>query len=624
MADKELKAKGCIQAVIHWNTLEPRPRSNDFSRSLRAEVRDPLWMLARQWQWGEFDAEDAGTPVCARLSMINTTINALATGNEPAQGGYSYLVQERPLEAAVERLMLENVAGDVAVRLEMGRQWVNLLLPFGAAFQPAAWYVHPLFRFYPPVLPNNADENTIAKFSLESSDHETADLLASVSGRAVDGWAVYLGCLDNSIQNQRGTIPVAGFNDAVKSFLAWMRRTYSLPDDVKKDAWVKDQLEYRFKMSAAVLGKANVFEAEEYKGGNLDWYHLDFAPAGTTMPAAAAPVPVPNLSEQVIDLVIPAKMAFDGMPNARWWAIESTDVSFGNMEVNTNDLARLLLMDFILNYSDDWYLIPQPVKTGTLVNLEGIEVRDVFGVRTLVSTANATAATATERGWSLFTHEIRPIIGAITPPLPDTRFFLTPTVTGLLESPPVEEVQFFRDEMANLVWGVERTIPDRLFGGREGSTAALKAREMMEALIPPEAVTPPPADNTTEHPKVRFRLATKVPENYIPFLPVQLTPNSTGSSEIKLQRGAMPREVHNRLLAQNVRPRTTLLQGVLPAQTMFIKEEEVPRQGTLVSLTWQRARWHDGNIVVWLGRRKQANRDVKPSGLLFDAVEVMP
>ena len=39
-------------AAVSWNRLEGRPRKEDFTRSLRAEIRDPLWMLCRQWQFG--------------------------------------------------------------------------------------------------------------------------------------------------------------------------------------------------------------------------------------------------------------------------------------------------------------------------------------------------------------------------------------------------------------------------------------------------------------------------------------------------------------------------------------------------------------------------------------------
>ena len=56
-----------IPTVVMWNRLEGRPRRADFGRALRAEVRDPLWMLTRQWQMGEFIGEDAGSPVTAKV-----------------------------------------------------------------------------------------------------------------------------------------------------------------------------------------------------------------------------------------------------------------------------------------------------------------------------------------------------------------------------------------------------------------------------------------------------------------------------------------------------------------------------------------------------------------------------
>ena len=44
-----------LPTIMLWNRLEGRPRKEDFDRALRAEVRDPLWMLAKQWQMGEFE-----------------------------------------------------------------------------------------------------------------------------------------------------------------------------------------------------------------------------------------------------------------------------------------------------------------------------------------------------------------------------------------------------------------------------------------------------------------------------------------------------------------------------------------------------------------------------------------
>jgi hypothetical protein len=44
--------------VMMWNRVEGRPRAvKNFDRALKAEVRDPLWMLTRQWQMGEFEGD---------------------------------------------------------------------------------------------------------------------------------------------------------------------------------------------------------------------------------------------------------------------------------------------------------------------------------------------------------------------------------------------------------------------------------------------------------------------------------------------------------------------------------------------------------------------------------------
>ena len=37
-----------------------------MNTSLQARIYDPLWLLARQWQFGEFQGEDNGSPMVAR------------------------------------------------------------------------------------------------------------------------------------------------------------------------------------------------------------------------------------------------------------------------------------------------------------------------------------------------------------------------------------------------------------------------------------------------------------------------------------------------------------------------------------------------------------------------------
>src|SRR4051812_41837856 len=66
--------------VTMWNRLEGRPRTADFGRSLRAEVRDALWLLSRQWQMGEFTADDAGSPVMAKLHVESRPLTRYRAG----------------------------------------------------------------------------------------------------------------------------------------------------------------------------------------------------------------------------------------------------------------------------------------------------------------------------------------------------------------------------------------------------------------------------------------------------------------------------------------------------------------------------------------------------------------
>ena len=109
-------------AVTAYNRLEARPRTHDFSRSLRAEVRDALWMLTRQWQLGEFEAKDAGSPVDARLTARRLQIDRVAACPNPPHA-YDNSV---PLEAMAER---ETVPFTHALRLQAAQYFLKLHPP---------------------------------------------------------------------------------------------------------------------------------------------------------------------------------------------------------------------------------------------------------------------------------------------------------------------------------------------------------------------------------------------------------------------------------------------------------------------------------------------------------------
>src|SRR5262245_6134235 len=49
--------------------LEPVSPATDLDGGLRARVADPVWFLARQWQLGEHQGEDASSPVAVKIEI---------------------------------------------------------------------------------------------------------------------------------------------------------------------------------------------------------------------------------------------------------------------------------------------------------------------------------------------------------------------------------------------------------------------------------------------------------------------------------------------------------------------------------------------------------------------------
>src|SRR5438105_15440392 len=73
----DLKVLRPDPSATTWSRLEPLPTSDDVAASLQAALADPLWMLARQWQFNELQAEDAGSPVRAALSVLGLPVHSL-------------------------------------------------------------------------------------------------------------------------------------------------------------------------------------------------------------------------------------------------------------------------------------------------------------------------------------------------------------------------------------------------------------------------------------------------------------------------------------------------------------------------------------------------------------------
>jgi hypothetical protein len=594
-----------------WNRLEPRPRHNNFARSLRAEVRDAMWMLTRQWQLGEWIAEDTGTAAFARLDMQTSRINLVSKKNAFAALPFDETV---PLECLVER---EKVAPDLLLRAELGRQFLKFirykLTPSNAASIPTvetALRASTTLRFAIPASPPALVADYLSNPELWQST------LALSDGRGIDGYALleYLKTPGNSVALLTGltgnTTLAPLVNAAGTEFKAWYNRVYSQPATNADSYWVQPHLEYQFACSAPKsTTQHTVLTATEYYQGHLDWHSFDLQknPSTTGFQALVADPPDTALLEHKPFNVVPSKIVYGGMPAQRWWEMEDRQIDFGGIEAAKTDTARLLVAEFGTIYSNDWTLLPYKVPTGSICHLRCIVVTDVFGQMTRIKASGAAAGNV----WNMYT-----LSTAGDPLVYDSRLFIPPVIDKIQESEPIERVNFMRDEMANMVWAIETIVPDGVDGGESGVDSARRLTDYLESLVPG-----PVSPTIVNDAKVSYNVMSRVPENWIPFIPVRL--GVSISRDIQLQRAAMPRVVGNLQPTERVRPRTSLLRDGYNATTntwsrSYIYEEEVPRSGAVLSRTWQRARAESGRVMLWLGRRKQNGRGEGNSGLRFD------
>ena len=595
---KSALAEQLFPTVTVWNRLEGRPRRADFDRALKAEVRDPLWMLTKQWQIGEFKADDAGSPVLTKVRMRRAPV----TKYQPKEGETGALEPDVPLEAKVEQRILRWEWNGQKMRLDLraqlGRQWRRMLRDVGLSVYESQYLAK-----YPFLLPPQ-DETTDYVYAHRQAWQQ----YAALAGRCIDGGDLHLHL--STLPGNRASegITLADPGDQAKldalgeEFERWFASIYYQP--AREKAWKPPFLEYQFSCSVPKEGEEQVLVAEEYAHGHLDWYSFDFAPGAL----GGAPDP----GEQVeVSSFVPTPVAFQGMPDSRWWALEDRKTDFGAVKPSTTDLAQLLLMEFALVYADDWFLVPLRLPSGTLARIEGMVVTNTFGERFWI-TAAGTGSQQDWHRWAMFlihSEEFRE--GEV-----DTSLFIPPVVAKTLDGDSLEEVELARDEVANMVWAIERTIPSVAGSGRSGKDEARETLQYHERLVAAGSGTPPEFQAG-----IAYLAMSSVPEHFIPFIPVHV-PGSL--REVQLQRSRMLRIIEgDPLPPEKVPPRTTLIREGLDEnvkQQYFLHEEEVPRAGIVVTESFRRTRWKKGEAYVWLGVQKQTGRGERSSGLAFDTI----
>jgi hypothetical protein len=600
-------------SLLFWNRLEPLPQTNDLSHALRCEVRDALWMLGRQWQMGEFRAEDAGT--CAFVKAGTTTFTAQKLslrGNAPQDcspetplnfltEGIAPLERQAPLEGVTPELSLD-------LRVELGRYWMRLLQaklpPAKATAAIKAFKAISLLHFKLPAAESTAEQVVHAP---ALANQPYAQMLSALSnGRAIDGWQLFQHLQAHTASSLLPHVDVL-VDQSGEDFKQWVTDTFPALAKNAVSAWNSSRLEYQFDCGASLITNATeILRVPEYDGSALDWYSFNLGPEGTSPPH-------PGLSSAVgevqparhVKTVLPRLVSFAGAPRNRWWEMEDSTIDLANLRPTAADTAQFVLAEFALLFSNDWLVFPLESPVGSLIGIANLLVTDVFGDVSMIRETEQT------KDWGLFS-----MAGEQGPPL-----WVPPVATTLVQAPPKAEVLLVRDELANLAWGIENVVPDGLGGGMDGLDASITLRRWLETLLRVDVVEDGEPVETTPAPVAdrKYVLGTTVPENWIPFIPVRFNDNG----QMNLRRAALPRTIAERAPVR-IRPRTQLLRDGLessPVRFFDLNEEEITMPGIVVREYWRQARWFDGRIFTWLAREKAYARPTRASGLRFDSVE---
>ncbi len=556
--------------------LEPQTAGGDPGPGVAATLHDPLWLLVRQWQFGEFAGEDAGTPLAVRVDATAEPMDAF----RPGDWAETYPVRPEPFDASPLAMRVEREAPrapGLRARVEAGSALLIALRDEGLSAAAEA-------------------VTQFARLPVAASDPQWP-LLSVLAGRAVDAKLV----ADAVQEMAPGQLP-PWLDDAAHRnlilevtghWLSWYR-----PDTAPQGAsWLGRKLEHRYSVGAGDV----TLQAPEAADGVADWWSFD---ADGTRLDFGRPAPP---AEQLTHRSVATPLRYPGMPADRWWEFEDATIDLGAVESQPHDLARLLVAECALIYGCDWLTLPIDVPSASLVRVQNILYRTTFG-ETFRAAGDRDRGRSDDGSWRMFAvteideawDDRVALDGLVVPPLTAAR----------IEGPPVEEVLFLRDEAANVAWAVERVIEDVAGDPRPRDS---------------ERHDDQPGDAQHPEAELDYLLQTAVPRWWIPYVPriaTQRHPNGMSSVNLRLARAAMnaygPDHPED---GTPITARGVLLTG---ADLALLDDAELPRDGIKVQRVPVLVRRPDGSYDGWVTRRVGVGRGEGGSGLRFDSAVPRP
>lgn len=468
---------------LSWTTIEPVVHDRDIARGAQGLLPDPAFVLARQWQLGEFDGFDGGAPVTAfaehaaldRATVVSDDVPA--TADRPAGALYA----EPPAARAAHMRNAGAAAGRDAVAVRLGRA---LARSVEAALEArrdrrlrSDW--RRFLRAFPAPEPTTPQARLRAARGLEIPD----------------GVAI-LAALSNPAGPRPRTAALTTLLNAWHAEIGAIAPVAARDSDDPRDPFEPRRLEHEVVLQHGDGTDGGGHARVTLRGPEErpHWWHVE-------------DVDVALGDDRTTDRLVPTRLSFPGMPTDRFWQITDDATDWQATEAGPTDLPRLLLAAMVTELDTDRFVLPLTVPRAGVVAVTRVLVRDGFG--------EVTTHEPTDGAIDLWGTRMVPRLG---------------TLADFPDAPPlrheaVEVATVSLDPAAPRGWLVERRIP-----GADG-----RGHRLSDAVRPPD----PPATGGTPV----LDLRTPPPENWAPLIPDDdgdLVPRTIADPEVPTrQRGVL-------------------------------------------------------------------------------------
>lgn len=603
---------------LAWNKTEGRPRTQQLDDSTKSVTYDPLWLLARQWQFGEWKGEDVGSAIIAKIAYKQVLPSHIKTSPE-ADNFERFDVQADCIFNKIQRI---RPVLSLQQKAHLGLYLLKLMR--NDALDSNIPSVLALLKFEKPVAPTAENWHQQMGATRFHANTALVRLTTSFSEKIPDGLLAY-----KKISENYAPLAILLNATVMESYLSFVEELYpelkntGVPENWKLPT-LSSELEVAYPEMNGDTVQYRVFGQRNLQGSEMNWYGLDYKGIRTTIGNEGLSLPeVEDYQVHTVSSVIPSAARFFGMPERRWWTMEDSQVNLGDVDSDLSEVLKRILSEFALVYCNDWLILPVRRKEMTNVTVEGILVKDVFGEYTLVKNA----INSNEEGvvdpfeWGMFQHEKEMTASSLADETAERGSLESSVLFSSQRSIRLgdirEQVEFVRDEVNNMAWAIEKIAEDGVRGGSSANVIINAVRNHIMSIDP--------QISTESSDVMKFKLIADhfSVGGYIPFIPRKFSDLAIQDRSIYMQRSWLPNFWNGKMI--RTRPVVNVLRKglgtddeIVSAEKQILFEETLLKKGMRVSDRYAYIRDRNGIVRLWLDRSVSQGNVLPTPAIAFD------